>query len=202
MVALAAIGIAIAYLLAAILAILLPTAVRRGAWLPLHLGLVGGATTAIAGVMPYFTSAFAAAPPADRRLRTAAVGAVALGALSVASGVVGDQASLAVAGGVGFIAGIGLTGVAATRPLGRGLGPSRGLVTQGYVVALAEVALGASLATLYLAGWTPVVDARAQVKPAHAWLNLPQPRSCSAQRSKSDSSGRPDRGLPRHLVLR
>jgi nitrite reductase (NO-forming) len=171
-VAVGAIGIAVAYLLGAVLAILLPTAVRRGAWLPLHLALAGGATSAIAGVMPYFTSAFAAAPPADRWLRTAAVGAVALGALSVASGVVGDQAGLAVAGGVGFIAGIGLTGVAALRPLGRGLGPSRGLVTQGYVVALAEVALGASLATLYLAGWTPVVDAWAQIKPAHAWLNL------------------------------
>ena len=154
------------------LAILLPTAVRRGAWLPLHLALAGGATSAIAGVMPYFTSAFAAAPPANRWLRTAAVGAVALGALGVASGVVGDQAGLAVAGGVGFMAGIGLTGIAAIRPLGRGLGPSRGLVTQGYVVALAEVALGASLATLYLAGWTPVVDAWAQIKPAHAWLNL------------------------------
>ena len=148
MVAVGAIGIAVAYLLGAVLAILLPTAVRGGAWLPLHLALAGGATSAIAGVMPYFTSAFAAAPPANRWLRTAAVGAVALGALGVASGVVGDQAGLAVAGGVGFMAGIGLTGIAAIRPLGRGLGPSRGLVTQGYV------------------------DAWAQIKSAHAWLNL------------------------------
>ncbi len=122
--------------------------------------------------MPYFTSAFAAAPPSDRRLRIVAVGAVAFGALAVASGVIGDQAGLAVSGGVGFIAGIGLTGIAAIRPLGRGLGPSRGLVTQGYVVALAEVGLGASIATLYLAGWTPIVESWGQLKPAHAWLNL------------------------------
>jgi hypothetical protein len=52
---------------------------------PLHLALAGGATTAIAGVMPYFTSAFAAAPPTDRWLRMAAVGAVALGALGARS---------------------------------------------------------------------------------------------------------------------
>src|ERR1019366_10769324 len=65
-----------------------------------------------------------------------------------------------------------LTGIAALRPLGQGLCPSRGLVTQGYVVALAEVGLGASIATLYLAGWAPVVAAWARLMPAHAWLNL------------------------------
>jgi hypothetical protein len=90
LVALAAIGIAVAYLLASTLAVLLPAEVRRGAWLPLHLALAGGATTAIAGVMPYFTCAFAAAPPSDRWLRLAAVGAVALGALGVAFGVASD----------------------------------------------------------------------------------------------------------------
>jgi hypothetical protein len=45
-------------------------------------------------------------------------------------------------------------------------------VTQGYVIGLAEVALGASVATLYVAGWTPLVEAWAHIKPAHAWLNL------------------------------
>jgi hypothetical protein len=159
-------------LLASTLAVLLPVEVRRGAWLPLHLALAGGATTAIAGVMPYFTCAFAAAPPSDRWLRMAAVGAVALGALGVAFGVASDLVGLAVACGVGFIAGIGLTGAAATRPLGRGLGPGRGLVTQGYAIGLAEVAIGASVATLYVAGWTPLVEAWVHVKPAHAWLNL------------------------------
>ena len=58
-----------------------------------------------------------------------------------------------------FIGGIGLTAVATVRPIGRGLGPSRGLVTQGYVVALVEVAVGAALATLFVAGWPPVVEA-------------------------------------------
>ena len=172
MIALASVGIAVAYLLAAVVVSLVPLELRRTAWLPLHLALAGGATSAIAGVMPYFVSAFAAAPPADRWLRTAALAGVAIGALSVATGVAGDQVGLAVAGGVGFVGGIGLTGIAALRPLGQGLGPSRGLVTQGYVVALAEVGLGASIATLYLAGWGPVVAAWARLMPAHAWLNL------------------------------
>jgi hypothetical protein len=79
---------------------------------------------------------------------------------------------LAVAGGGAFVAGVLATGVATIRPLSRALGPSRGLVSQGYVVALAEVATGALIATLFVAGWTPLVAAWGAVKPAHAWLNL------------------------------
>jgi hypothetical protein len=52
LIALAAVAIAISYLLAAVVAVLLPIEVRRVAWLPLHLALAGGATSAIAGVMP------------------------------------------------------------------------------------------------------------------------------------------------------
>jgi hypothetical protein len=172
LIALGAVAIATGFLISAVLASLLPVEVRRVAWLPLHLALAGGATTAIAGVMPYFTAALAAAPPAHRWLRTAALAGVSIGALGVAIGVAGGQLGLAVAGGVGFVGGIALTGAAALRPLGAGLGPSRGLVMQGYAVALTEVALGASIATLYLAGWAPVVGAWTHLLPAHAWLNL------------------------------
>jgi nitrite reductase (NO-forming) len=172
LVALGAIGIAVAFLVAAGVAMFMPEAVRRGTWLPLHLTLAGAATTSIAGVMPFFAAAFAAAPPSDERLRWAAVGAVALGAAAVSVGVVGGTAGLAAAGGVGFVAGIVLIGTATVRPLGRALGPSRGLVTQGYVVALAEVAVGASLATLFVAGWPPVLQDWFRLKPAHAWLNV------------------------------
>jgi hypothetical protein len=172
LVALGAIGIAVAFLVAAGIAMFLPEAGRRGTWLPLHLALAGAATTAIAGVMPFFAAAFAAAPPSNARLRTAAVGAVALGAAAVSVGVVGGMAWLAALGGVGFVAGIVLVGTATVRPLGQALGPSRGLVTQGYVVALAEVAVGASLATLFVAGWPPVVHDWVGLKPAHAWLNV------------------------------
>ena len=147
-----------AFLVAALVAMFLPEIVRRGAWLPLHLALAGAATTAISGVMPFFAAALAAAPPSDVRLRMVSVGAVALGAAAVALGVAGNVVWLAVAGGSGYVAGIMLTAVATVRPLARALGPSRGLVTQGYVVALGEVAVGASLATLYVAGWPPIVS--------------------------------------------
>jgi len=171
-VALAAIGLAVGFLVAALLATLLPASVRRGAWLPLHLGVAGGATTAIAGVMPFFSAAFAAAPPIDARLRSAAVAGVSLGALAVALAVVGGQPGVAAAGGVVFLAGIALTGLATVRPLGRGLGPGRGLITRAYVVALCEVAVGASVAIVFLAGWPPLVEDWGQARPAHAWLNL------------------------------
>jgi nitrite reductase (NO-forming) len=172
LVAVIAIAAAVAFLVGAVVAMFLPVADRRGAWLPLHLTLAGGATTAIAGVMPFFAAAFAAAPPSDARLRMTAVAAVAAGALGVSLGVVGSQPGVAVGGGVLFIAGVVVTGIATIRPLSRALGPSRGLITQGYVVALGEVAVGATVATLFVAGWAPIVGAWGQVKPAHAWLNL------------------------------
>jgi nitrite reductase (NO-forming) len=171
-VALVAIAVAVGFLVAAIVATVLPETERRGAWLPLHLALAGGATTAIAGLMPFFTAAFAAAPPSDVRLRMAAVGAVALGAIGVALGVAGGPTWLAVAGGCAYVGGIVLTIVATVRPLSQALGPSRGLVIQGYVAALCEVAVGASIAILFVAGWPPIVNDWAVVKPAHAWLNL------------------------------
>jgi nitrite reductase (NO-forming) len=167
-----AVGLAIGFLVAALLSALLPESVRRGTWLPLHLALAGGATTAIAGVMPFFSAAFAAAPPSDLRLRTGAVFAVALGAVGVTLGVIGNSPLVAGASGLAFIVGVALVGVATLRPLRAALGPSRGIVIQGYVVALTEIAVGATLATLYTAGWSPLVMSWATLKPAHAWLNL------------------------------
>lgn len=172
LITLAAIAIAVGFLLAAVLSLLLPPGSRRGLWLPLHLALAGAATTAIAGVMPFFSATLAAAPPAGARLRAAAVGTVALGALGVASGVTSGWVGLAVAGGTAFVLGIALTGAATVGPLRGALGPSRGIVSGGYVAALVEVAVGASLATLFLAGWPPLAGDWARVKPAHAWLNL------------------------------
>ena len=166
------IGIAICFLLGAMATLLLPVEVRHGAWLPLHLALAGGATSAIAGVMPFFSAALAAAPPSDGRLRWLALGAVALGALGVAGGVSTAMSGLAVSGGATYIVGIVLTAMATVRPLRGALGVSRGIVAEAYVVALGEVAVGVTLATLFLAGWPPVADSWASFKPAHAWLNL------------------------------
>ncbi len=159
------------YLVAALASTGLAPADRRGVWLPLHLALAGGASTAIAAVMPFFVAAFAAVPPADGRLRSAAVALVSVGALLVVVGMTGDTAILAAAGGVAYVVGIALTGLAVVRPVGGSLGPSRGLVTRAYVVALVNVGVGVSLATLLLAGWAPVAGAWLTAKPTHAWLN-------------------------------
>ena len=86
-----------AYLIAALATIALPLAQRRGIWLPLHLALAGGASSAVAAVTPFFVAAFAAVPPADPRLRSAALALVASGALLVVGGVLADGAAMVAA---------------------------------------------------------------------------------------------------------
>jgi hypothetical protein len=46
------------------------------------------------------------------------------------------------------------------------------VVRIGYQAALLNVTLGAILGTLMVAGWGPVVDRWAMLRPAHAWTNL------------------------------
>jgi hypothetical protein len=172
LVAMIAVIIALLYLCAAILAAFLPAAARVGTWLPLHLALAGGASTAIAGMMPFFSAAFATAQPVSAIVRWASVTAVAAGALGVAVGYAGDAVGLAVAGGSAFMAGLVLTGYATVAPLRRGLGPWGGAVTVGYVCALSMVIVGALIGIAYMTAWPPLLEAWAWVRPAHAWLNL------------------------------
>ncbi len=167
-----AIAIAVAFFAAGILATFLPPAARHGDWLPLHLALAGGATVAIAGVMPFFVAALAAAPPSDARLRSVAVLACAGGAIGVTTGFIAALPVVTTGGGLLFIVGIVLTGVVTVAPLIHALGRNRGIVAQGYGLALVQVGIGASLATLFVAGWSPIVTAWTDTKPAHAWLNL------------------------------
>lgn len=172
-VALAGIIVALAFMAAGLASLALPEGTRRGLWLPLHLGLAAGASSAIAAVMPFFVAAFAAAAPASPLLRVGGLAGVAGGAAAAAVGVVAwPGAWLAPVGGVVFVAGVALTGAATIRPLSGALGPSRGIVSQAYVGALLAVAVGASVATLDLAGWPPVLEAWPRLRPAHAWLNL------------------------------
>jgi nitrite reductase (NO-forming) len=160
------------FLVAAVVSTALSPDVRRVAWLPLHLALAGAASVAIASVVPFFTSALSAAPPAGPRARIAVIAAVAGGALGVTVGVTADQASVATAGGALFIAGLIGLGWATFTPLQHALGPRRGIIALAYGSAIADVVVGASLATLLVARWPPVVEAWGALKPAHAWLNL------------------------------
>ncbi len=80
--------------------------------------------------------------------------------------------SLPVAGAAVYLAGIAATALA-LRSSGRGgLAVRRPIVTLGYRLALLNVAIGATLGMLDIAGWEPVVSRWSLLRPAHAWTNL------------------------------
>ena len=174
-VAVASVGIAAGYLVLASLAaaFLAVPGSTVPAWLPLHLALAGGASTAIAGVMPFFAATLVAGHPADRRPRASAVLLVAGGAGLVSlRAIFPANAMLPTVGGAVYLAGIGATALALHASGRRGLMVRRPIVTLAYGLALANVAVGATLGTLFVAGWIPIVERWALVKPAHAWTNL------------------------------
>ncbi|MBF6604525.1 MAG: hypothetical protein IVW53_02960 [Chloroflexi bacterium] len=162
----------LAFLAVGVASVLVPSGARHGDWLPLHLVLAGGATTAIAAVAPFFSAASAAAPPADPRLRLATVVLVAVGAGTVTGGFAAGAGPLATVGGILFIAGCMALLAATLMPHRRSLTGHRRYVVVTYGAAVLDVIVGASLATAYVAGWSPIVEAWASIKPAHATLNL------------------------------
>lgn len=174
-IALASVVVAAAFLaLAALVSVAQPFGSAGAApWLPLHLALAGGATTAIAGVMPFFVAALSGGHPAPRWIRASAVVLVAVGALLVGARAVWPAAVwVAGIGGLVFFAGV-VAIAAATRSTGRtGLLVRRPIVTLGYRVALLNLAIGASLGTLAAIGFAPVVERWSVLRPAHAWANL------------------------------
>jgi nitrite reductase (NO-forming) len=177
-VAATAIALAGIFVALTVLAVAVPPTPGLGPWLPVHLLLAGAATTAIAGVMPFFSAAITNAPPAPGRLRFSAVVGVALGAAFVVLGriaspaLVGGAAWLAGAGGVVYIGGLALVGAATLLPLRLALGARRIVIGFIYGMAVVNVVLGATLASLLLLGWMPVVADWSALKPAHAWLNV------------------------------
>ena len=160
------------FLAAAVAAGTLPESVRRGVWLPVHLALAGAAGTAIASVLPFFVAALSVAPPMNGVVRGGAIGLIAGGAAAASLGVAGGIVPLALAGALGYLAGLAGVAVAAFWPLRASRGPRRPLVVAAYGAAIAQVALGVGLVIAMLAGVPPVVEAWALLKPAHAWLNV------------------------------
>ncbi len=165
-------GIAAVFVAAGLLTSLAAALSGGTTWLPLHLVLAGAAGTAIAGVLPFFSAALAVAPPADPRLRLTAVGTVALGALFIVASIAAGRPSLGHVGGSVYLVGVVLAGIAGYRPLRGALGPRRRLLERASLAALAAALVGVLLVTAMLAGWAPVVERWAMLKPAHVWLNL------------------------------
>ena len=160
------------FLLLAIASATLPSQDRMGTWLPLHLALAGGASQAIGAALPFFTASLLAGRPAPWQLRAGALSLLGAGGLAVSGGFAGHVAPLAAAGGVSFVAGIGLLALVAFLPLRGALGSRHPWVLVAYGVALADVAIGASLGSLEVGGFGPVGLDWAWLKPMHAWLNL------------------------------
>lgn len=156
----------------AVASLALPTDRRLGIWLPLHLALAGGAGTAIAALLPFFSATLVVAPPAPAQLRVGAVVLVAGGAAAVGLGHAGSDDRIATVGGVAYLLGLLSIAIVAFLPLRGAFGPRRVLVERAYAMALVDVAVGATLATLFLGGAGAVLAAWASLKPAHAWLNL------------------------------
>jgi nitrite reductase (NO-forming) len=144
----------------------------RPGWLPLHLVLAGAGGTAIAGVLPFFAAALAAGPAANPRARVAAVALVAVGSALVAGRAVGAAGWVPPVGGALFVVGIAIVALIGGRSMRGGLATRRPLVALAYAVALLNVMVGASLATLSLAGLTSFAELWAFLRPAHAWLNV------------------------------
>jgi nitrite reductase (NO-forming) len=162
-----------------ILSLAAPALAQHGSWLPLHLLLAGAATTAIAGVMPFFSAAVSGAPPANSAVRLAGVLAVAVGAVVLVigrgfwPGVPGVSGSVVAGiGGLVYIGGLLAVTAATLGPLRAAVGPRRFFMGAIYGVALLNIIVGVSLSTLFLLGWGPVIAAWGALKPAHAWLNL------------------------------
>ncbi|HJW21744.1 MAG TPA: hypothetical protein VJ506_04870 [Candidatus Limnocylindrales bacterium] len=171
----AGLGAATAFLAGGLASLALPPALRLGTWLPLHLVLAGGAGTAIAAMLPFFSAALTVAPPAPPRLRVAAILATALGALMAAVGraLSGPGSDPLAAAGAGvFVIGAFVVLLATLVALRGATGPRRPATEVAYIVGLVEVVIGVALAALFLAGSPQVAAQWAALKPAHAWLNL------------------------------
>jgi len=166
-------GIALtgAFLLASAITGVLPLGGLHG-WVATHLALAGAATVAIGTFMPHFGVTLAGTRPEPGWLRLTGVLSLAAGMAGVALGRPMLGPTAAGAAGLVVIVGIAVTAWTTYAPLRPGLARRHPVVQVTYGVALANLAVGATLAVLLLLGWAPIAGAWTALKPAHAWLNV------------------------------
>ena len=159
------------FLLLSLLSGVLPLGPLHG-WVGIHLALAGATTVAIGTFMPHFgvTLAGTRSQPVGRRM--AGLLALYLGMLGVALGrpLLGDP--FAASAGLLVLAGLVITAWNTYAPMRSGLARRHPIVQLTYAVALADLAVGASLAVMLLFGVQPLVSDWVALKPAHAWLNV------------------------------
>ena len=158
-----------AWLLAAVASLLLPTSVRLGWWLPLHLALAGAAASAVAGAAPEFAAALSAGRL--DRWSWVPLALLTVGAALIAVGFPAGVDALVATGG----AVVGLGGLALARTewtaWRSGINRRHRPIAMLYVFAAACPTAGAALGALLGTGAVSG-DAYVAVRRAHVALNL------------------------------
>jgi nitrite reductase (NO-forming) len=165
------IGLAAGFVILSLVTGVVPLGPLHG-WVAIHLALAGATTVAIGTFMPHFGVTLAGTRPEPVAARLGGVLSLATGMALVALGrpLLGDH--LAAGGGALVLVGLGITAWNTYAPMRSGLTRRHPIVQLTYGVALADLVVGATLATLFLLGFAPVTGAWVALKPAHAWLNV------------------------------
>ena len=160
------------WLTAAFGSLLLPSDVRLGLWLPLHLALAGAVSIAIAGAMQNFALTLSAAPDARPGIVWTQFVAANLGAVLIAVGYPADVGWLVAIGGVLFVGAVGILGSLVARARRIGLNRRHVLPFAMYGAAIVAVLIGGTLGAII--GSPTVGDAQTwlQLRRAHLTLNV------------------------------
>lgn len=165
-------GMAGLYVVAALLAAITTVVAGGSSWAALHLALAGAATVAIGAFMPHFAVTLAGTRPAPPRERLTALGLLAAGGAAVVAGVTSLGGLVAAAGAVAQLVGLVIVGWHTISPSRDPLARRHQVVALAYIVALLELAGGIALGALSALGVPAILDAWAELRPAHAWLTL------------------------------
>lgn len=165
-------GMAGLYVVAALLAAITTVVAGGSSWAALHLALAGAATVAIGAFMPHFAVTLAGTRPAPPRERLTALGLLAAGGAAVVAGVTSLGGLVAAAGAVAQLVGLVIVGWHTVSPSRDPLARRHQVVALAYIVALLELAGGIALGGLSALGVPAILDAWAELRPAHAWLTL------------------------------
>ena len=160
---------AAAFVLGAGVAVAVPH--DTGAWLPLHLFLVGGLLSAISGAAQLFAVTWSAGPPPSDHAALSQRALVAAGSVVLALGrEIGAPDAVGASGGLMIVAGLALLAVLLVREVRGGLQRRFDPALRWYLTALAAGAIGAGLGIVRVLGGAEGVAAR--VRAAHVALNL------------------------------
>jgi nitrite reductase (NO-forming) len=165
-------GLVLGYLATGGVTLALGDRVAGGAWLALHLVLLGGLTNAIVVWSEHFAAALLRVPRAGERAATARALALNLGVLAVLVGVHAGRPLLA-AGGAWLVGAVVAAHAAALAAgIRRALGARLAATVWFYVAASAALLAGMGLGVLLAGGAAGSADAWRAMRLAHVHLNL------------------------------